>query len=175
MTIPLARPERIRLADNLEISRIVTGLWQIADMERDGRHLDAERAASVMADYAEAGFDSFDMADHYESAEVITGRFPGSGRSGPSGSGPRPTTFTKCCPERGPMTRDVVRAGIGRSKMKYKRFIDAVIYVRDAGQRETVARVHGRYLGHIRPANMLIEASNLVGPHEVEIEAEAVV
>ena len=38
-----------------------------------------------------------------------------------------------------------------------------------------VARVHGRYLGHVRPANTLIEVSNFVGDYEVEIEAEAVV
>ena len=62
-------PERIELAPGLEISRIVTGLWQVADMERDGRPLDLDRAAADMARYAEAGFDAFDMADHYGSAE----------------------------------------------------------------------------------------------------------
>ena len=35
--------------------------------------------------------------------------------------------------------------------------------------------MHGRYLGHVRPAKILLEASNLVGGYEVEIEAEAVV
>ena len=30
-------PERVPLAPGLPISRVVTGLWQIADMERDGR------------------------------------------------------------------------------------------------------------------------------------------
>ena len=49
------------------------------------------------------------------------------------------------------------------------------IYVRDRSQWEPVARVHGRYLGHVRPANTLVEVSNLVGDYEVEIEAEAVV
>ena len=68
-------PPRIELAPGLEISRIVTGLWQVADMERDGRTLDPEAAAAAMLDYAQAGFDSFDMADHYGSAEVIAGRF----------------------------------------------------------------------------------------------------
>jgi len=47
------------------------------------------------------------------------------------------------------------------------------IYLRDAAQWEPVSRVHGRYLGHIRPANTLVEVSNLVGGYEVEIEAEA--
>src|SRR4249919_3566766 len=73
MTAP--RPDRYMLAPGLEISRVVTGLWQVADMERDGRSLDPERAADAMADYAADGFDSFDMADHYGSAEFIAGRF----------------------------------------------------------------------------------------------------
>ena len=68
-------PERIEIAPGLLISRVVTGLWQIADMERDGRRLDFDRAASDLAAYAEAGLDAFDMADHYGSAEDIVGRF----------------------------------------------------------------------------------------------------
>jgi enamine deaminase RidA (YjgF/YER057c/UK114 family) len=49
------------------------------------------------------------------------------------------------------------------------------VFVRDAAQWEPVARVHGRYLGHVRPANTLVEVSNLIGDYEVEIEAEAIV
>jgi diketogulonate reductase-like aldo/keto reductase/enamine deaminase RidA (YjgF/YER057c/UK114 family) len=48
------------------------------------------------------------------------------------------------------------------------------IYMRDVSKWEPVARVHGRYFGAIRPANTLIEISNLVGEYDVEIEAEAV-
>jgi aryl-alcohol dehydrogenase-like predicted oxidoreductase/enamine deaminase RidA (YjgF/YER057c/UK114 family) len=94
------------LAPGLEISRVVTGLWQVADMERDGRELDRAEAARAMADYAEAGFDTFDMADHYGSAELITGAF----LKLPEGRGAR--AFTKWCPTPGPMTPEVVRAGI---------------------------------------------------------------
>src|SRR5579859_408242 len=110
-------PERCELAPGLEISRIVTGLWQVADMERSGRALDPDHAAAAMADYARAGFDSFDMADHYGSAELITGRFLALVRRGqvatPSGASPR--AFTKWCPEPGPMPAGIVRAGIQRS------------------------------------------------------------
>ncbi|MBM6580769.1 aldo/keto reductase [Microvirga sp. BT689] len=103
------RPDRTLLAPGLEISRVVTGLWQVADMERNGRLLDRDAAASAMADYARDGFDSFDMADHYGSAELITGRF----LSMQVGSEQRrPAAFTKWCPTPGPMTADVVRAGI---------------------------------------------------------------
>jgi aryl-alcohol dehydrogenase-like predicted oxidoreductase/enamine deaminase RidA (YjgF/YER057c/UK114 family) len=101
-----ARPDRTLLAPGLEISRIVTGLWQVADMERDGRALDRDAAAAIMVDYARDGFDSFDMADHYGSAELITGRFL---ELHPAGAA---RAFTKWCPTPGPMTPDVVRAGI---------------------------------------------------------------
>lgn len=115
MTVAPNRPERIQLAPDLEISRIVTGLWQIADMERGGRTVDPDEAAAALAAYAEAGFDSFDMADHYGSAEIITGRFLRLARCGAHAVGARPTAFTKWCPEPGPMSREIVRAGIGRS------------------------------------------------------------
>lgn len=103
------RPDRTLLAPGLEISRVVTGLWQVADMERDGRVLDRDAAAAAMADYARQGFDSFDMADHYGSAELITGHFLGM----QVGTGDqRPSAFTKWCPTPGSMTADVVRSGI---------------------------------------------------------------
>jgi aryl-alcohol dehydrogenase-like predicted oxidoreductase/enamine deaminase RidA (YjgF/YER057c/UK114 family) len=105
------KPERCTLAPGLEISRIVTGLWQIADMERDGRALDLDAAAAAMADYAVAGFDTFDMADHYGSAEDITGRCMRSWR----GKSSAPQFFTKWCPVPGAMTPDVVRAAVQRS------------------------------------------------------------
>lgn len=101
------RLERFALTPDLSISRIVCGLWQVADMEKDGTTLDPEKAADALQGYVNQGFDTFDMADHYGSAEVITGRllsrFPG---------GSRPIAFTKWCPEPGPMTRDVVRRGV---------------------------------------------------------------
>lgn len=65
--------ERRELAPGLSISRAITGLWQIADMERDGRTLDVEEAASAMAPYVAAGLTTFDMADHYGSAELVAG------------------------------------------------------------------------------------------------------
>ena len=34
-----------KLAPDLEISKIVTGLWQIADMEREGQKLDPDTTA----------------------------------------------------------------------------------------------------------------------------------
>lgn len=100
-------PERTILPCGLEIPRIVTGLWQVADMERDGGTLETDRAAQELAAYARAGFDAFDMADHYGSAELITGRFLAQHRT------PGARAFTKWCPEPGAMTAEVVRAGVG--------------------------------------------------------------
>ena len=99
-------PDRIALGDGLAISRLVCGLWQVADLEKDGATLDPERAADALEAYAEAGFDTFDMADHYGSAELIAGRLLARYRTRQ-----RPVAFTKWCPEPGPMTAEVVRAG----------------------------------------------------------------
>ena len=57
--------ERWNLAPDLSISRVLTGLWQIADMEREGRELDLTATARAMGPYVEAGVTTFDMADHY--------------------------------------------------------------------------------------------------------------
>jgi aryl-alcohol dehydrogenase-like predicted oxidoreductase/enamine deaminase RidA (YjgF/YER057c/UK114 family) len=75
MTRKTPEVERCELAPGFSISRVLTGLWQIADLERDGRELDLEAAAQAMGPYADAGLTSFDMADHYGSAEVIAGLF----------------------------------------------------------------------------------------------------
>jgi aryl-alcohol dehydrogenase-like predicted oxidoreductase/enamine deaminase RidA (YjgF/YER057c/UK114 family) len=112
MTDKNRRPLRTELAPGLEISRLVTGLWQVADQERDGRVLDHAAAADDLAAYARAGFDTFDMADHYGSAELITGRFLAQARRE---GGPRSSVFTKWCPPPGPMTAETVRAGVQRS------------------------------------------------------------
>jgi aryl-alcohol dehydrogenase-like predicted oxidoreductase/enamine deaminase RidA (YjgF/YER057c/UK114 family) len=101
--------ERILLAPGLEISRIVTGLWQVADMERGGAELDPVKGAAALAEYARAGFDTFDMADHYGSAEVITGTLLATADRPPV------RAFTKWCPTPGPMTAEVVRAGVERA------------------------------------------------------------
>lgn len=101
--------ERIALAPDLSIARVLTGLWQVADLERDGRALDLDAAADAMAPYAAAGFTTFDMADHYGSAEEIVGRF--HSRTG----APKVELLTKWVPAPGPLTRDDVRAAVQRA------------------------------------------------------------
>ncbi|BDA84388.1 hypothetical protein Sa4125_19300 [Aureimonas sp. SA4125] len=101
------RPDRFVLTPELSISRVITGLWQVADMERSGKPLDVERAADALGAYAAAGFDTFDMADHYGSAELVAGRLLAR-HEGTN----RPRAFTKWCPTPGPMTAEIVRAGV---------------------------------------------------------------
>ena len=107
----MASIDRVDLAPGLAISRVVTGLWQIADMERDGRTLDLEVTARAMHPYIEAGFTSFDMADHYGSAELIAGR----ARPHEGEGGQHVQLFTKWVPPPGPVTAVAVRAAVVRS------------------------------------------------------------
>ncbi|WP_345894243.1 aldo/keto reductase [Lichenifustis flavocetrariae] len=106
---------RFRLAPDIDTSRIITGLWQVADQERDGRTLDRAKGADALAAYASDGFDTFDMADHYGSAELIAGAL--LSRFAPDDPA-RPRAFTKWCPKPGPMTREVVRDGIDLARSR---------------------------------------------------------
>ena len=99
-------PERFEIAPGMHISRVLTGLWQVADMERDGGQIDHDVGADALQAYVEAGFDTFDMADHYGSAEVITGRLLSRNPV------PRPLAFTKWVPPAGPLTPAMIREGV---------------------------------------------------------------
>lgn len=95
------------LNGGLTIPRISCGLWQVADIERSGTPIDPQKGGDALQDYVKAGFTAFDMADHYGTAELITAnllkRYP---------EGEKPLAYTKWCPEPGPMTPEVVRAGV---------------------------------------------------------------
>ncbi len=99
--------ERVDLAPGINVARAITGLWQIADMEKDGSTLDPASTAEFMAAYADAGLDTFDMADHYGSAEIIAGYFK---KNVPAGKNAH--LFTKWVPKPGPVTREQVRAAV---------------------------------------------------------------
>ncbi len=99
--------ETFELAPGLSISRVITGLWQVADLERDGKILNPEQAALSMKEYYDAGLTSFDMADHYGSAEVIAGVFQKKfGKA---------QLFTKWVPSPGTITKEQVRAAVQKS------------------------------------------------------------
>jgi aryl-alcohol dehydrogenase-like predicted oxidoreductase len=114
----MQKPAWTVLAPGLEVSRLIIGLWQIADMERDGRKLDLDSLAREMAAYADAGFDTFDMADHYGSAEEIAGRFNAL-RKGKTAA-KHGALFTKWCPTPEPIDGATVRAAVTRAQERMR-------------------------------------------------------
>jgi aryl-alcohol dehydrogenase-like predicted oxidoreductase/enamine deaminase RidA (YjgF/YER057c/UK114 family) len=104
---------RFELAPGLTITRVLTGLWQVADLERDGQPLDADAAAAAMGRYADAGLTSFDMADHYGSAELIAGRFRAGRAAGQAGE-----LLTKWVPAPGPVGERDVRDAVDRARRR---------------------------------------------------------
>ncbi|MDN3204553.1 aldo/keto reductase [Algoriphagus sediminis] len=88
---------------------IITGLWQIADLERDGKTVDARYAANAMKKYVDAGFDIFDMADHYGSAELIAGEF--RKLFGPDAA----KHYTKWVPKPGKLSKEIVKEAVTKA------------------------------------------------------------
>lgn len=103
---------RTTIGNGLEITRIVTGLWQVS-----GGHgtIEPEDAVDHMQRLCASGLTSFDMADHYGPAEELTGALIErlGDESGVQAS-------TKWCPEPGDMTPEVVRGAIERSLSRMK-------------------------------------------------------
>ncbi len=107
----MTKVERWEIAPGLTISRIVTGLWQIADMERDDVLLDPVATAAALAPYVDSGLTTFDMADHYGSAERIVGVLLKESTA----TSDRVQALTKWVPPPGPSTRDETRAAVQRA------------------------------------------------------------
>lgn len=108
-------PERFELAPGLSASRVITGLWQIADMERTGTTVDPEVGAAAMAKYVAAGLTTFDMADHYGSAELIAGHYRAT-----RGKAAKAETLTKWVPKPGPVTRADVVAAVDLARQRLR-------------------------------------------------------
>lgn len=89
---------------------MLTGLWQVADLEREGP-IDIEAAAAAMDAYTAAGFTTFDMADHYGSAEEIAGACVSRA---PHRDGDM-QLLTKWTPAPGPHMPETVREAVERS------------------------------------------------------------
>ena len=114
MTLP--EYSRYNLSDDLEICRILNGMWQVS-----GAHGAIEPRAAIrsMFDYIDAGFTTWDLADHYGPAEDFIGEFR---RQLASQRGPEALSgilaFTKWVPRPGPMTRPVVEGNIDISRQR---------------------------------------------------------
>ena len=108
MTLPAA--SRRRLTSDIEICRILNGMWQVS-----GAHgpIDPTRAAEEMFRYHEAGFTTWDLADHYGPAEDLIGEFRRrfAARHGEERLA-EIRAFTKWVPYPGAMTRGVVEEAV---------------------------------------------------------------
>jgi hypothetical protein len=63
----LPETSRFELTSNLTICRILNGMWQVS-----GAHgyIEPKRAVEEMFTYHDAGFTTWDLADHYGPAEL---------------------------------------------------------------------------------------------------------
>ena len=102
--------EKTILAKNLEINRILNGMWQIA-----GAHgqIESESAVSDMEKYHEAGFTTWDLADIYGPAESLIGEFRRK-----VGKKEKFQALTKFVPNPGPMSNSIVTHYVEQSLKK---------------------------------------------------------
>ncbi len=150
MTLPTE--SRLQFAAGLPVCRILNGMWQVSGAH--GR-IDPAAAVRAMFDYLDAGFTTWDLADHYGPAEDFIGEFRrqlAAARGEEALSGVQ--AFTKWVPSPGPMTRQIVadnvdisrrRMGVERLDLlqfhwwEYRdnRYLDALTHLaelRDAGK-----------------------------------------
>ena len=112
----LGENSRYSLTAGMPICRILNGMWQVS-----GAHGRIEPNAAVrsMFDYLDAGFTTWDLADHYGPAEDFIGEFR---RQVASSHGPDALSdmlaFTKWVPRPGPMTREIVEGNIDISRRR---------------------------------------------------------
>lgn len=108
----LQQSDKVLQSLGLNFNPVITGLWQVADLERGGADLDRQTAADELLDYMQDGFTCFDMADHYGSAELIAGVARSQWLEINGISDNRPTLLTKWCPQPHECTVQAVREGI---------------------------------------------------------------
>jgi aryl-alcohol dehydrogenase-like predicted oxidoreductase len=111
MTLPAS--SRFQFTDDLSICRVLNGMWQVS-----GAHgyIEPARALAEMFAYHDAGFTTWDLADHYGPAEDFIGEFR---REFTKRNGAQRLVeiqaFTKWVPRPGRITRRMVDDAIGRS------------------------------------------------------------
>jgi len=98
------------LLGDLEICRILNGMWQVA-----GGHgqIDSESAVTDMEKYQDSGFTTWDLADIYGPAESLIGKFRDK-------VGNNFQALTKFVPNPGPMSNSIVSYYIDQSLEKMK-------------------------------------------------------
>lgn len=101
---------QIKISDSLEVPRVLIGLWQIADMEKNGSILNPIKTSKYMEEYANNGFTTFDMADHYGSSEIIAGVFKNNYLNKE-----KINLLTKWVPKPGKITKESTREAVLKS------------------------------------------------------------
>ncbi|WP_017653965.1 aldo/keto reductase [Fortiea contorta] len=111
MNLPTA--SRLQFTSDLNICRVLNGMWQVS-----GGHgrIDAKTAIETMFKYVDAGFTTWDLADHYGPAEDLIGEFRRQlvatrGQAALSNL----QAFTKWVPRPGKMTKKIVEDNINIS------------------------------------------------------------
>jgi aryl-alcohol dehydrogenase-like predicted oxidoreductase len=111
--MPLPESSRYQFTPDLEICRVLNGLWQVSGAH--GR-IDPRRAVEEMFTYHDAGFTTWDLADHYGPAEDFIGEFRSEFRNRHGAARlVEIQAFTKWVPRPGRMTRQVVEDAVGIS------------------------------------------------------------
>ena len=104
------------LAPDLRICRTLNGMWQVS-----GAHgpIDPDAALGAMLAYHDAGFSTWDLADHYGPAEDLIGAFRRrlAAERGPAALG-EVQALTKWVPSPGPMNRQIVERAIDISRRR---------------------------------------------------------
>jgi aryl-alcohol dehydrogenase-like predicted oxidoreductase len=108
MNLPAA--SRLQFTPDLNICRILNGMWQVS-----GAHgqINLPTAIETMFKYLDAGFTTWDLADHYGPAEDFIGEFrcqliDTRGKDALS----QVQAFTKWVPRPGKMTKKLVEENI---------------------------------------------------------------
>ncbi|HKM70683.1 MAG TPA: aldo/keto reductase [Stellaceae bacterium] len=109
----LLQSSRFRFTPDLTICRILNGMWQVSGAH--GR-IEPGPAIEEMFAYHDAGFTTWDLADHYGPAEDLIGEFRRqfAARHGTARLS-EIQAFTKWVPRPGPMTRRIIEEAIGVS------------------------------------------------------------
>src|ERR1700685_3763119 len=114
MTLPTS--SRFQFTEDISICRVLNGMWQVS-----GAHgaIEPTRAVTEMFAYHDAGFTTWDLADHYGPAEDLIGAFRQqmAARSGDSDLA-KIQAFTKWVPHPGPMTRRIVEDAVAVSRRR---------------------------------------------------------
>jgi aryl-alcohol dehydrogenase-like predicted oxidoreductase len=108
--VMLPPSSRLFLSPDFSICRVLNGLWQVS-----GAHgkINPKLAIASMLDYFDAGFTTWDLADHYGPAEDFIGEFRRQLRDTRGDAAlAQLQAFTKWVPRPGSMTRRIVEQNI---------------------------------------------------------------